>query len=381
MSRPARICKGGEVIRALWILCQACLLLVLICGKVSATPVDFLDMVGRKVHLATEPQRIVLGDGRLLTAFALVTPEPTARVVGFTDNLKRYDPATYRAYTERFPDIARIADLGPADQNLSPESLLSLSPDLVLLPLWLHDQRNIEETMRLAGVPVAYVDFFSDPIANLPTALRAVGAILGRSQQAEAYIAFHQRHMGVIAKRLADAKPKRPTVFLHARSAEWDCCWSATGKVGEMIDFAGGDNIARGLVSAETGQLSLEFVLGSDPDIYIATASSASGRGGSFPLGQGVEASSVQTALQAIRQEQGIGALTAASKGRMHALWLFFFQSPTYVVAVEAMAKWFHPELFADLDPVQTLNEINKDFLVVPLQGTFFADAPACCGK
>lgn len=381
MSSRTQSSTGYGILRAFFLLCRACLLLVVTTVEVSAEPVDFVDMAGRRVHLDAEPQRIALGDGRLLTAFALLTSEPAARVVGSTDNLKRYDLPTYRAYVSRFPQVERIADLGPANSDLSPESLLALSPDLVLLPLWLHNDRHIEETMQRAGVPVVYVDFFSDPIANLAPALRVLGAVLGRRQQAENYIAFHERHMGVIAKRLADSSPKRPTVFLHARSADWDCCWTATGKVGEMIDFAGGINIARGLMASATGQLSLEFVIGNDPDIYIAAASSAADRPGGFPLGQSVEPSRVEEALQAVRQERSFGTLTAVSEGRIHALWLFFFQSPTYVVAVEAMARWFHPELFADLDPARTLNEINTNFLAVPMQGTFFATASACGAK
>jgi iron complex transport system substrate-binding protein len=36
------------------------------------------------------------------------------------------------------------------------------------------------------------------------------------------------------------------------------------------------------------------------------------------------------------------------------------------------MAKWIHPELFADIDPSATLAEINRHFLAVPLEGTMW---------
>jgi iron complex transport system substrate-binding protein len=363
--------QGGRgAIRALFWL----LLCLLGADNALAASIEFTDMAGRQVRLDDAPKRIALGDGRLLTAFALVTPEPLARVIASTDNLKRYDPATYDAYLAKFPTLADVTDLGPPSADLSAEGLLSVAPDLVLLPLWLHSDRNIEETLAAAGVPVAYVDFFSDPVAGLPKALRIIGAVLERQEQAEAYLAFVERHMETIRKRLADAQPKRPKVFLHARSAEWDCCWSATGKVGEIIAFAGGENIASGMMGGQTGQLSLEFVLGADPDIYIAAASSGATRPGDFPIGEGVAAADVQAALQAIRGEPALGTLSAVTKGRAHALWLFFFQSPTYIVAVEAMAKWFHPDLFADIDPARTLAEINSSYMAVAMTGTFFAD-------
>ncbi len=370
--------RGGRgAIRALLALMLLSCLCAVAAGQSAAAGIEFTDMAGRRVELAEAPRRIALGDGRLLTAFALVAPDPVTRVVASADNLKRYDPQTYEAYLEHFPALAQIADLGAPSADLSPESLLSVEPDLVLLPLWLHNDRNLEETLASAGVPVAYVDFFSDPAEGMPKALRIVGAVLEGRAKAEAYLAFHERHMAEIRRRLEQAGRPRPKVFLHARSAEWDCCWSATGKVGEIIASAGGDNIASGRLASQTGQLSLEFVLARNPDVYIAAASSNARRPGDFPIGQGVPADATQSALSAIRNEPAIGTLTSVSTGRAHGLWLFFFQSPVYLVAVEAMAKWFHPDLFADIDPAATLEEINRSYLAVPMTGTFFADMTA----
>lgn len=48
-----------------------------------------------------------------------------------------------------------------------------------------------------------------------------------------------------------------------------------------------------------------------------------------------------------------------------------------HVVAIEALAKWQHPELFATLDPQVTLDEINARFLAAPLLGTFWTGSGA----
>ena len=42
---------------------------------------------------------------------------------------------------------------------------------------------------------------------------------------------------------------------------------------------------------------------------------------------------------------------------------------PHYAVDIEAFATWIHPALFKDVDPVKTLDEINKRFLAVPYEG------------
>jgi len=45
------------------------------------------------------------------------------------------------------------------------------------------------------------------------------------------------------------------------------------------------------------------------------------------------------------------------------------------------MARWFHPERCADLDPGATMAELNAEFLAVPMEGTYWTDLrPAAPG-
>jgi iron complex transport system substrate-binding protein len=45
------------------------------------------------------------------------------------------------------------------------------------------------------------------------------------------------------------------------------------------------------------------------------------------------------------------------------------------------MAKWIHPELFADLNPRATLDEINSRFLAVPYRGDYWVDLSSPTGS
>jgi iron complex transport system substrate-binding protein len=56
--------------------------------------------------------------------------------------------------------------------------------------------------------------------------------------------------------------------------------------------------------------------------------------------------------------------------GRVYGLPHHLLNSPLDILAVEALARWIHPELFPDVDPARTLGEINTQFLAVPLEGT-----------
>jgi len=55
----------------------------------------------------------------------------------------------------------------------------------------------------------------------------------------------------------------------------------------------------------------------------------------------------------------------AVETGQVHAIWRQFYNSPCQFVAIQQIAKWLHPELFADLDPEATFPELHERFLPV----------------
>ncbi|WP_238578758.1 ABC transporter substrate-binding protein [Inquilinus limosus] len=351
----------------------------LIAVPAAAQSIVVTDVAGHTVELPQPARRVVLGDGGLITVLALLDPEPLSLVAGWAENLVRFDPGTAAAYRARFPAIDALPLVGGTTaDSVSIEQVLALSPDLVVLPLWFGPAQELERQLGAAGVPVLRIDFFDDPLRNTVPSLRALGRALGREGRAEAYIRFYEAHMGRIAGTLAAHPGLRPKVLLHARAGGWECCWSAGASgAGTLIGFAGGENIAKAAVPGPTGQLGLEYVLAEDPEVYIAAGGPQLPGPGSFRIGPGVPPAEVREQLAAIRGEPGLGELPAIAAGRAHALWLNFFHGPAHVVAVEAMAKWIHPELFGDLDPAATLAEINRRFLAVPMDGTYFGDLGA----
>ena len=72
-----------------------------------------------------------------------------------------------------------------------------------------------------------------------------------------------------------------------------------------------------------------------------------------------------------------LSGLGAVKQGRAHALWHAFNDSPTHLMAIEAMARWFHPEATAGIDPAGTLAAMNQRFAAVPMQGTYWTDLGA----
>lgn len=354
--------------------------LALVCAAPAhAQPITVTDVAGRTVTLPRPATRVILGEGRQLTALTLVHPDPTALVVGWLADLKRLDPATYGQYRRARPGIDAIAQVGITNEaTFSIETALSLRPDIAIFSGGHGPSSRSSETvakLTAAGIPSVFIDFHDRPLENTVPSIRLLGRLLGRDAQAEAFAVFYQQRIARIAQRLKAANIVRPKVMIHMHAVRRECCFApGKGNLGEFVALAGGDNIGAKVLPGIVGQLNLEYVIAARPDVYVATSGSHVVGGGALAIGTGVEAETARRTLAEVVRQPGIDGLPAVKSGRVHGLWHHFYNSPLNILAVEAMAKWFHPDLFQDVDPEADLRELNEKFLPVPLQGTYWID-------
>ena len=122
--------------------------------------------------------------------------------------------------------------------------------------------------------------------------------------------------------------------------------------------------------------VSLEYLLTHGPDFYVATAIGSTLTAERFPeriiLGAGVDEETARNSLALVRDRKGLNQLGAVKSDRTFAIWHHFYNTPMHVAAVQAMAKWFHPELFADIDPHATLETYFERFQPLPLNGVYW---------
>ncbi|MDN6860755.1 iron ABC transporter substrate-binding protein, partial [Pseudomonas sp. CAN2814] len=95
------------------------------------------DVLGRKVEVNGNAQRVVLGEGRLFFALALLDRDnPFQRVVGWQNDVRLLDPHTFDVYAQRFPQVKQIPLIGQAsEQSVSAEQILALKPDLAVFSI------------------------------------------------------------------------------------------------------------------------------------------------------------------------------------------------------------------------------------------------------
>lgn len=367
----------------LWRAAALALAVVLVPAQAAITVVD---LAGRSVTLPDKVERIILGEGRMLSALAVLEGSALpGRVVGMLEDFERLDPTGYELYRQRFPALQRVARLGRGGASFSVEEAISLKPDVAIFSLRGHgpDVNDAATLGRLqaAGISVVYVDFTKNPLEDTARSIELLGRVLGREAQAKAYLGWHRLEMDKVQSRLARVK-QRPTVFLESRvGLVPGCCETLThGMMGLFVEAAGGRNIAASLVPGVHGTVSLEFLLKEQPEVYIGTgignpASLAKGAA-SIALGAGVDASAAADSLVRSLRRTGMAQLQAVRSGRAHAVWHHFNYLASNPAALQAIAKWLHPALFADVDPQATLADFYRRFQPIPLTGTYWTSLP-----
>ena len=160
-------------------------------------------------------------------------------------------------------------------------------------------------------------------------------------------------------------------MFVETHAGLSPSCCNSPGKagLGEYVALAGGDNIGADVLPGAAGQLSLEYVIQRNPSIYVATGGPHVAAAGGFVVGPGFTEAEARASLARMSQRQGLRLVDAVRAGRVYGLAHQLLNSPLDIVALELLATWMHPSLFEDVHPEETLAEINRRFLAVPIEG------------
>jgi iron complex transport system substrate-binding protein len=334
------------------------------------------DLAGRRVTLRAPVRRVILGEGRqLYLVAALDTDDPLQRLVGWRPDLAQADPDTHAQYVAAFPKLAELPVFGRVeDGGFDVEQAIALQPDVVILNLdhqRAADDARLIDKLAAAGIAVVYIDFRHRPVENTEPTLRLLGTLLDRSERAEALIAFSAAQLRRVTDVIAAQQPVRPRVFIERIGGySPDCCLTfGDENFGRYVEMAGGQNIARALLPGTFGQLNPEQVLAADPQHVVVTSANweAYVPGGHWiGVGPGADLHEAARKLQGFTQRPAYTGIAAQRGRRFHAIWHQFYNSPYQFVAVQHLARWFHPELFADLDPDAAFRELHERFLPVP---------------
>jgi iron complex transport system substrate-binding protein len=377
--------KNNSLIR---LATKAALTVGLLAGLSStsalAEKITVTDIAGRSVSVEKNPSKIVLGEGRMIYSIALLDREdPFKRVVGWKDDLIRFDPDHYRKYKAKFPDIDKIKNFGsPYSSEFSLEAVVASGAEVMILnlgKLLQAQESGLLEKLEKAGIAVLFVDFRQRPTQNTVPSLQLLGRVLDRRDQADEFIDFYIQNMQTVLNRVEKIKEAdRPVVFVE-RAAGYnpDKCCSTFGdaNLGRLVDLAGGANWGSKKFSGHGGKVNPEAIFVDNPDVIIGTGANwAEANPATTAVLFGYEADDkmVQERLGNLAARKGWGELKAVKNGNFRSIYHQFYNSPYHFVALQTFAKWFYPDQFKDVEPEKTFTELHDRFLPIDYSGVFW---------
>ena len=221
-------------------------------------PTTVTDQADRKVMIRTQPERIV--SGYYISTSLLMA-------LGYKDKLVGIEAKADKRpiYSLSAPELIELPNVGTA-KEFDLEGCIALEPDLVILPLKLKEAAAALEELE---IPVLLVNPESrTQLADMTT---LIAKALNCEDKAAALFEFTSNTETFIAETIGEAE--KPTVYLAGNSSLLS---TAGGKMyqSDLIDLAGGVNVAAEIEDTYWVEVSYEQLLAWDPD-YIILASDA----------------------------------------------------------------------------------------------------------
>ncbi len=227
------------------------------------------------------------------------------------------------------PQVPRLT--GRGGDNINLDALTSLKPDLII------DIGNVdksfaslaERVQQQSGIPYALLD---GHLNRMGATYRALGALLGRSDQADTFARYAENTIAIVTHRSASVPSEaRPRVY-YARDASGLQTGFGGSMIAEPIEFVGARNVAADLHGSH-GVATIEQVRGWNPEIIIA----------------GDKDFAVK-----VRSDPEWASIAAVKTGRVHLSpklpfgWVDFPPAVNRLIGLWWLGKIFYPDLFPE---------------------------------
>ena len=332
------------------------------------------DLAGRSVTLAHAPQRIVLQDSNDVLALALLEREnPLKHLVAWDNNLASSDPGLWNVIQQRWPEARNVHNVAfPQSGQLDIESLLRTHPDLIIARLSARsaiENTVLQSVLQRLGIALIYVDSELDPLVNVPRSIELLGHVLGREKQAQAYLNDYRRQLSSLQQHIKGREP--PRVFVEARAGQaggGGCCHTqGHSGWGLLSEHLGAINLGSHYMRSESGDVALETLILSKPDVYLMTGTQRMRNGvGAIPFGYAADKAKIRGEMQQLMSRPGFRAIAQSPDQCVQGLSHQFYNSVFNIVGAQWLAKIYWPDAFAGLDPDAEYRRLIQDFTTLP---------------
>jgi len=346
--------------------------------------ITVVDVAGRTVTVKHGVERVILGEGRMMYSIGILQKDdPFANIVGWKDDLIKFDPDAFRKYQAKFPNVNDIPNFGsPYAGDFSIENAIALQTDLVILNLakmFQAQESGVLEKLEKAGIPVIFIDFRMRPLQNTVPSFLMLGRVFAQEKIAQEFVDFYMQQMRIVTNVTAELEDEdRPLVFIERAAGikpEFCCNTFGGANYGKFVDEAGGKNWGTSKFRGFSGAVNFESIIAMDPDVIIGTGANWSeARPSSIAVNLGYEATeeAAQKSIRGLAGRDGWSTLRAVQDKRFYSIYHQFYNGPYHFIAIQQLAKWLHPDEFPDLDPTATFKEVHDRFLAIDHSGLFW---------
>ena len=319
---------------------------LIIVGKENELTV--VDAADRTVTVKEPLNRVVVFNHGMFVTMRSI--KATNKVVGVCERLMWH-------YEALFPEAG---DYPTAGWFREPdyEAVLTLNPDVVFLggkDLIFGGNEEIIEKFKQIDPSIAVICFDCDNPSYYVEEVRKSGYIFGKKEEAEEFIEFYEKYTNTIEERVDKiSEGDKPKVYFEMPHKPYQTVGAGTS-CHNMIVYAGGINIFSDLFGSVN--IDPEEVVGRAPEIIV--------KGGKSP-GYNLDKPSILIKTRnEIMNRSELQKVPAVEKGRVYIFPYGFVCTPTHFICQVYLAKWFHPNLFEDLDPKAIHQEYLTRFLEV----------------
>jgi len=233
-------------------------------------------------------------------------------------------------------------------KTINVKGVVNLHPDVVVTGG--HISPDTLEKIKASGIPVVIVAGNCD-VKGIINNVKLLSEVLDAEKKAGELIECVEGYANLVKVRTQNlSMEKKPRVYHECAFRRYKTTAACTS-ANEVITLAGGVNIAHDLVHGKSA-VNGEWVNTNNPDIILSQISTMS--------------PSTKWALEEKRDEillrPELKGTNAVRNGRVYISHLSIRRGPRMVGYLLYLAKWFHPELFSDIDPAAVEKEILQKF-------------------
>jgi len=274
------------------------------------------------------------------SAEALVALDSEDKVVGVPNGLTPMELT--------FPLLSKLQAVA-AGHEPDCEAIINLNPDVIITYGSSPDPSKLDDNLEGTNITVIRLDCWKPEY--ITGDIKKLGYMLGKETNADELIAFQTKYLEIIKDRLEEIpEDERPRVYLEGYGDY--STWSKGWGIHWLCALAGGTNIAADLPGSNP-EIDSEWVLEQNPDIIVkVTSASVAG----YEI---TDHSQIKEIWEAMISRPGWDSTIAVNNEKVYAMSRDMCYGTDYVIGLIYLAKWFHPDLFEDLDP----QAIHQEYL------------------